>query len=300
MKKLSSRDAVENQYDPKGFDAEYNVIPSINFTSSNMAQTLWDLGYHDMESMTKQFKERNLPVDAEAKKIMKAVIEKMEAKTETASWKSYLKKTAAVRRFMSGDQIGLSAENSNKVYDLEKNLSAECNNSPSAKELQERLNRGMSNPESYNWDKISSQEAKQIRDIMQFEQAFTSQNPLSSGNAPETGPLRFEINNRKGPGRPRASWKSYIKKAQTTTEGYETGDQVLLRDGEVGIVQEVLDNGYISLLLDGNKYKIINPIQIEKKVADKFGPTEHSDQGRANWGEGWNKQVASWKSFLKK
>jgi len=91
--KLSARDeqVSDIKYDDENFSAESRLNFSTEFNVSNLAMTLWDLGYHDEASISKQLKERNITMDAKAKEIVKAVVDKMESKTETASWKSYLK-----------------------------------------------------------------------------------------------------------------------------------------------------------------------------------------------------------------
>ena len=75
--KLSSRDIMEKQYEPKDFNPESATPFQKNFSATTMAKELFYQGYNTLESITEQFKERNLEVGAEVKKIIKAVIEKL-------------------------------------------------------------------------------------------------------------------------------------------------------------------------------------------------------------------------------
>jgi hypothetical protein len=75
--KLSSRDVMEKEYDPKGFNPDSVTPFQKNFSATTMAKELFYQGYNTPEAIKEQFKIRNLDVDAEVKKIIKAVIEKL-------------------------------------------------------------------------------------------------------------------------------------------------------------------------------------------------------------------------------
>ena len=83
--RLSARDKdpMEVKYDPKEFDAEHKNTFQNMTNASNLALEMYYQGYKDLASITSQFKIRNYQVDDETKKIIKAVIEKMESSNET-------------------------------------------------------------------------------------------------------------------------------------------------------------------------------------------------------------------------
>lgn len=68
---------MENKYDPKDFNPEAATPFQKNFNATTMAKELFYEGYDTLASQTEQFKKRNLTVNDEVKKIIKAVIEKL-------------------------------------------------------------------------------------------------------------------------------------------------------------------------------------------------------------------------------
>ncbi len=82
--KLSVRDTdiMDKKYDPKDFDAEYKADFSNGANAINLATELYDMGYKTLASISQQFKNRNYDVNAEIKKVINAVIEKMELKNK--------------------------------------------------------------------------------------------------------------------------------------------------------------------------------------------------------------------------
>jgi len=76
--KLSARDILDKEYDPDEFNPESTTPFQSNFNATNLARELFYEGYKSIESMSKQFKLRNYKVDAEAKKIMQAIIDKFD------------------------------------------------------------------------------------------------------------------------------------------------------------------------------------------------------------------------------
>jgi len=75
--KLSARDVMDKEYDPKDFNPDMGTPFQKNFNATTMAKELFYEGYDNVSAITEQFKKRNLKVDDDVKKIIKAVIEKL-------------------------------------------------------------------------------------------------------------------------------------------------------------------------------------------------------------------------------
>lgn len=80
MIRLSKRDndVMEDKYDPEDFNSEYKTLFQNNFNAVNLTKELIAEGYKDISSITEQFKLRNYKVNEDVKKVMKAVLDKME------------------------------------------------------------------------------------------------------------------------------------------------------------------------------------------------------------------------------
>ena len=88
------KDIMEGKFDPEGFDAENKNTFQNKTNATNLATEMYYLGYTDVASISKAFKERNYKVDDETKSVIKSVVEKMEGMTETSSFRSKILKKA--------------------------------------------------------------------------------------------------------------------------------------------------------------------------------------------------------------
>ena len=79
MIRISKRDndVMEGKYDPDDFDSEYKSLFQNNFNAVNLVKELYAEGYCEESSIAEQFKLRHYEVNAEVKKIIKAILEKL-------------------------------------------------------------------------------------------------------------------------------------------------------------------------------------------------------------------------------
>ena len=85
MLRISKRDndVMEEKYDPEDFDPEFKSLFQNNFNAVNLVKELFAEGYCEESSIAEQFKLRNYEVTADIKKVIKAILKKLESKSDT-------------------------------------------------------------------------------------------------------------------------------------------------------------------------------------------------------------------------